>query len=867
MNLRMKTAVAAAVFTLGLAAPAFAAPMFPDVPENHWARDAVATLAAKGIVEGYPDGTFKGDRNATRWEVAMMIARLLGQMEQEHATFATKAELAELQKLVDALRSELDALGARVGVLEDKVDKLDLRVSELERITFYGSLEARLTAQSFTLDNGASQSNNNPDKWAPTYDNAYQSYNDAVGSIAGMSMNPRFGGVLPVADYRNGVGLTNGTGFTMKGILGMRIRVSDDIDAGAEFAAYTSAGNSVVDALWGVSAPYLCNQFGGSSSANSMNNAPYTRMVLDNFWVIHNPSGIKLTLGAYSEDNMDNILFAGQKNLSAFGPEYLDRFGFNLSGRHAFEAGVLRWELLGSRISTFADNRNTATQYDTDILGVDVAFEFGGGQVKLNFMRAANESANGNEYAVGLIGDANMAYGMESPIVNAARSLQWVNPSGYYAGNAIETNGPATTADNRPVVMAPGVDAGFSYLGPQSMTGYGISANYKWDIGESGNEIYAAGEYAHTEYKANKDSSYTRDGDAFRIEVGANLLEGDLDLSLAYVSVDPTYDPFINMNPVVNGVAGLGLNDNTRYNSWNIPNINYYSDMWSLHDTEVYPHNREGIRFNGQWRFSDRHGLVWAKASFLNQKKSSLYDVRTLADADGAGIPQNNILGFAPGFMDPVFYGYADPAVYGAQSATSFDANLNALEDHKGKQTQFGIGASYKWDNPRLKLDAGYEHNQFKRNSDLAAIDGGSQNYVKLNTDNIHIGLGWEANDMWTLRAGCDMVNMNGHWDPSGVYNQYAIGYADSIDFKTIDVQQTIPFIGFDCDLSANTQWNMDFRYYDTKDKVDAATFANYGAGADPYADQAAGNTTSGYTAHPFSWYGWQVTTQFKVKF
>ena len=82
MNLRMKTTVAAAVFTLGLAAPAFAAPLFPDVPENHWARDAVATLAAKGIVEGYPDGTFKGDRNATRWEVAMMVARLLGQMEQ-----------------------------------------------------------------------------------------------------------------------------------------------------------------------------------------------------------------------------------------------------------------------------------------------------------------------------------------------------------------------------------------------------------------------------------------------------------------------------------------------------------------------------------------------------------------------------------------------------------------------------------------------------------------------------------------------------------------------------------------------------------------------------------------------------------------
>lgn len=857
MNLRMKTTVAAAVFTLGLAAPAFAAPLFPDVPENHWARDAVATLAAKGIVEGYPDGTFKGDRNATRWEVAMMVARLLGQMEQEHATFATKAELAELQKLVDALRSELDALGARVGTLEDKVDKLDLRVSELERITFYGSLEARVTAQSFHNDSDGVSDNNLGGVAASSN---YHDYNAAVGTVDGLGYQPQFGGVLPVADLRNGVGLTNGTGFTMKGILGMRIRVSDDIDAGAEFAAYTSAGNSMVDSLWGVSAPYLCNQFGGSSSVNSLNNAPYTRMVLDNFWVIHNPSGIKLTLGAYSEDNMDNILFAGQKNLSAFGPDYLDRFGFNLSGSHAFEAGVLRWEVLGSRISTFADGNRFGidSTYDTDIIGGDIAFEFNGGQVKVNFMRAANEAANGDSLVTGVIDGANIASGYAKGIDTA--NLQWVNPSGYYASTL--ATGIADGVDKRPIsgiVPGAGIDAVAGAFGPQSMFGYGISANYKWDIGESGNEIYAAGEYARTEYKANKNSDYSSEGNAFRIEVGTNLLEGDLDLSLAYVSVDPNYDPFVNLNPYMNGIDGAFSYG--RYNVFNVFNTNYYDNMWSLHDTEVYPHNREGIRFNGQWRFDDRHGLVWAKAAFLNQKNSSLYDVR---EQFGAGATATTIMGFAPGFMDPVFYGYASPAVYGnnAFAGDSFNPDLSAKEDHKGKQTQYGIGASYKWDNPRLKLDLGYNRNEFKRDSDLAVLDGGSQNYVKLNNDNFHIGLGWEANDQWTLRAGCDMVNINGHWDPSGVYNQFAYQYANCIDFKNIDVQQTIPFIGFDCDLSANTQWNMDFRYYDTKDKMDASTFANLDGGI-----QSAGATEPGYTNHPFSWYGWQVTTQFKVKF
>ena len=124
------------------AAPAFAAPVFPDVPEEHWARDAVANLAASGLVEGYPDGTFKGNRAATRYEMAMVIARFLAKNDQEHATFATKADLEELRRLVNQLKSELDALGVRVTNLEDSVASLDKRVTELERITFYGELDA-----------------------------------------------------------------------------------------------------------------------------------------------------------------------------------------------------------------------------------------------------------------------------------------------------------------------------------------------------------------------------------------------------------------------------------------------------------------------------------------------------------------------------------------------------------------------------------------------------------------------------------------------------------------------------------------------------------------------------------------------------
>ena len=50
---------------------------FPDVPENHWAYEYVATLAGNGILEGCPDGMFKGDRTMTRYEFAAMFYRAL----------------------------------------------------------------------------------------------------------------------------------------------------------------------------------------------------------------------------------------------------------------------------------------------------------------------------------------------------------------------------------------------------------------------------------------------------------------------------------------------------------------------------------------------------------------------------------------------------------------------------------------------------------------------------------------------------------------------------------------------------------------------------------------------------------------------
>ena len=117
-------ALFAAFVFISLASSAYAAANpFADVPAGHWAYDAVAQLAADGLISGYPDGTFKGPRQATRYEVAAMTARAVARADELHAG---KKDLELLKKLVLEFKDELDALGV-------KVNKLDKRVGTLEQ--------------------------------------------------------------------------------------------------------------------------------------------------------------------------------------------------------------------------------------------------------------------------------------------------------------------------------------------------------------------------------------------------------------------------------------------------------------------------------------------------------------------------------------------------------------------------------------------------------------------------------------------------------------------------------------------------------------------------------------------------------------
>ena len=109
----------AAAAALAAGASVSAANPFSDVNPSDWAYQAVEDLSAEGIVEGYPDGTFGGQKNITRYEMAQIIARLMAKEDQYNAE-----QRATIDKLAAEYADELDSLGVRVSNLEKKVGNI-----------------------------------------------------------------------------------------------------------------------------------------------------------------------------------------------------------------------------------------------------------------------------------------------------------------------------------------------------------------------------------------------------------------------------------------------------------------------------------------------------------------------------------------------------------------------------------------------------------------------------------------------------------------------------------------------------------------------------------------------------------------------
>ena len=155
----MKKTLTAAITTalvIGAASTTFAAANpFTDVPTGHWSYDAVAKLAQDGVIEGYGDGTFRGDKAITRYEMAQMVAKAMAKSD------VSAADKAAIDKLAAEYSAELNNLGVRVGELENKVDnvkwggKARLR-TENKKVTETGEADQKATTSHTYIDLWAS---------------------------------------------------------------------------------------------------------------------------------------------------------------------------------------------------------------------------------------------------------------------------------------------------------------------------------------------------------------------------------------------------------------------------------------------------------------------------------------------------------------------------------------------------------------------------------------------------------------------------------------------------------------------------------------------------------------------------------------
>jgi len=192
-RLYMRKLFVLAVFGLafGIAQMASAAALV-DVPSGHWAEDAVQRLVDSGLIEGYPDGTFKGDRPMTRYEYAMVVDRMMKKLDSiyckkdeckgEAAVAAGGISQEELDELKDIVKKLAAEFKDELAALKVKVDENSAKIAAIEKemstprigaIAVSGSIRQRVDVPSTDMTN------------ATFYPNFYSRVYDTAGLLAG----------------------------------------------------------------------------------------------------------------------------------------------------------------------------------------------------------------------------------------------------------------------------------------------------------------------------------------------------------------------------------------------------------------------------------------------------------------------------------------------------------------------------------------------------------------------------------------------------------------------------------------------------------------------------------------------------------
>ena len=350
-----KTLVSAitAALVVGAASTTFAAANpFSDVPADSWAYDAVTTLAADGVIDGYPDGTYQGQNTMTRYEMAQIVARAMAKTDLE------KADKALVDKLAAEFAEELDNLGVRVADLEKKSDnvkwggELRYRYYDIDRDSRLGDethnkVLFRLEPKAYIGDSG----------WTANARLDYEmnlssdENNDGVEVDRAWVEGPLFGATVQAGrvplftaqglmfdDRISGGTIAFGSDeFKTTLAAGRYNRDHDDVD--------TTLGENVRD----ITAEYYGVQFDYTPNDNLALNAGYTALTGIDVNYFNNLDG--MAKPAYGDDNTANIWYVGGKYAFDKNVAFVGEYAQNTDADDEDQAWTAELQYKGANVS------------------------------------------------------------------------------------------------------------------------------------------------------------------------------------------------------------------------------------------------------------------------------------------------------------------------------------------------------------------------------------------------------------------------------------------------------------------------------------------------------------------------------------
>jgi len=176
---RLLSGIFGVLASLAICLPAQAS-TFTDIPTDHWAYAAVEYLQDAGLVEGYPDGTFGGNRQFTRYEMAMVIARVFTKIQDFEAMIDDHGGsmddmlghdidltevYARLDRLADEFRDELSDLGARVTAVEEEQSRMRGDIDDLSSLIKDSGLSGEARVRTGAYSGTGSQDLTNEFGW------------------------------------------------------------------------------------------------------------------------------------------------------------------------------------------------------------------------------------------------------------------------------------------------------------------------------------------------------------------------------------------------------------------------------------------------------------------------------------------------------------------------------------------------------------------------------------------------------------------------------------------------------------------------------------------------------------------------------